>query len=173
MTRWTRLRRAAVLVVALLVVSACNRGGDESVETTSTPTAVTTSSAASVATTATTEGGGDTTTATTVAIVVGMPSYRVLEAADAEADSLIVVVEPGSYTNVELENLVFDIVDRFAPASAVVVDLQEAADLLLLDELDAAQQTFLAEHTVLQIEDGVEVTFLGPYSDLPALTIGS
>lgn len=155
-----------------MVLTACNRGGDESVETTSTPTSSAVTTAATVATT-TTESTLESTVATTTAVVIGMPSYEVLEAADGDDDSLIVVIEPGSYTNVELENLVFDIVDRFAPATAVVVDMQEAADLLLLDELDAAQQSFLAEHTVLQIEDGVEVTFLGPYSDLPALTVGS
>lgn len=154
-----------------MVVTACNRG-DESVETTSTPTSSAATTAASVATT-TTEATLESTVATTTAVVIGMPSYEVFDAAGADDESLIVVVEPGSYTNVELENLVFDIVDRFAPATAIVVDMQEAADLLLLDELDAAQQSFLAEHTLLQIEDGVEVTFLGPYSDLPALTVGS
>ena len=52
-------------------------------------------------------------------------------------------------------------------------DTVEAADLLVLEETTAEQQRFLDEHTLMRISNGIEVTFLGPYADIPALTIGS
>ena len=173
------MRRTVPILLALaLVVAACNRGEDETATTTgptlaesaSTSRVTTTSSASSAASTV----PADTTVATTTAVVVGLPSYEVVEATSGSSgDALVVVVEPGAYSNVELENLVYDIVDRFAPASAVVVDQTEAVALLALAELDDAQRDFLAAHTLLEITDGVEVTFLGPYADIPRLTVGS
>ena len=88
-------------------------------------------------------------------------------------ESLVIVIEPGAYSNVELENLVFDIVDRFAPSTVLIVDIQEATDLVLLAALTDEEEMFLAQHTLITIENGVEVTFLGPYADIPGLTIGS
>ncbi len=171
-------RTVAVFVAFTLAVAACNRGDDETATTTG-PT-IAESVASSRATTTSSAGGaattvsGDSTVATTTAVVVGMPSYEVVATTPGSSgDALVVVVEPGAYSNVELENLVYDIVDRFAPASAVVVDQNEAVALLALAELDDAQREFLAAHTLLQIADGVEVTFLGPYADIPRLTVGS
>ena len=164
------------LVLALTSLTpACNRGGEDSATTTGVTTA--SGGAATSRVTTTTAGATEpveSSSASTTAVIAGMPVYEVVEATPGSTgDALIVVVEPGAYSNVQLENLAYEIVDRFAPASAIVVDGQEAADLLLLTELDDTQQGFLAAHTVLEIRDGIEVTFLGPYTDIPGLTVGS
>ena len=143
------------------------------VATTAVITETVATGAESAPTTATTESAGDSIVATTTAVVVGMPTYEVVGTADLGVETLIVIVEPGDFSNVELENLVFDIVDRFSPAAALVVDSKEAADLALLEVLTDEEEMELSQHTLISIENGVEVTFLGPYGDVPALTIGS
>jgi len=178
------MRRTAMLggVVALVFAAgACDRG-EETPGTTSLP--------APASTVATTVAAPDpTSTAATVAApaddnaaateeesttVGGMPSYEVAQRVEAtDGEELVVVVEPGTYTNVELQNLVFDIVDRFAPLRAVVVDDADAVPLVLADERTPDQDTFLEQHTFLELVDGVEVTFLGPYSDLAGIVVGS
>ena len=188
--------RFARLVVPLVVVAfltgACNRDEDEASETTVTPAAASVTTSTTVAdsgettsTTASTETpttagttasgeAGENTTVVTTAAVSGMPGYEVIHRLiEDDSETLVIVVEPGSYTNVELENLVYDIVERFSPSAAIVVDDRTAADLAILDERTADQQASLDAHTFLRIENGVEVTFYGPYADFPGLTVGS
>lgn len=175
----------AVAVALLLVVAACNRGGDEAEPTTS--------AAATTAAVATTEdvasepvvtavdeqpalsgesGEPAATTAppaTSGDVQVIIPSYQVV----SEGEPLVAVVEPGSYSAVALENLVYDIVEKHSPSTAIVVDDASAAELALAEDLDEVQQSQLRARTLLRIESGVQVTFYGPYADLPGITVGS
>ena len=119
-------------------------------------------------------GDAETTSTTNPNVVAGVPSYEVVERVEADqGEEIVVVVEPGTYTNVELQNLVFDIVDRFSPLAAVVVDDPAAANLVFAEERSAEDDAFLEEHTFLELIDGVDVTFKGPYSDLADLVVGS
>lgn len=175
----------AAAVALLLAVTACNRGGDEAETTTSAPvttaaTATTAEEAPETEVTAVNEGpapaGGDGTSAaaTTAPPAEGsgqviIPPYRVV----SEGEPLVAVVEPGSYSAVALENLVYDIVENHSPSAAIVVDDPSAAELAMAEELDEVQQSQLRARTLLRIESGVEVTFYGPYADLPGITVGS
>lgn len=180
------------LAAAILLV-ACNRDGDESPETTVTPaaTTATTSSAADDVggsagdTTVASESAepdadaapeepAETTAVATTEVVAGLPSYEVVHRMiEDDRETLVIVVEPGTYSNVQLENLVHDIVERFTPSAAIVVDDRDVADLAVLEERTDEQQARLDAHTFLRIESGVEVTFYGPYADFPGLTVGS
>ena len=175
----------AAAVALLLAVAACDRGGDEAETTTSAPTttaatAATAEEAPETEVTAVAEGpapaGGDGTSAaaTTAPPAEGsgqviIPPYRVV----GEGETLVAVVEPGSYSAVALENLVYDIVENHSPSAAIVVDDASAAELAMAEELDEVQQSQLRARTLLRIESGVEVTFYGPYADLPGITVGS
>lgn len=179
-----RLIMISGLMALALVAAACRGGDDDSAATT-----IADADAAGVTTTVivtpTGDGSGDgeetgdgqepaTTTTATTQVVSGTPTYEVAEVLESdEGDTLIVVVEPGSYTEVELSNLVFDIVDRFQPLGAVVVDDPEAVPLVMAEELSEEDQAFLDGHTFLRITDGVEVTFSGPYEDIAGITVGS
>ena len=127
-----------------------------------------------VVTTPSGEAGSTTTTAPTGAEESGLPNYEVVHRLIEDGrETLVIVVEPGSYSNVELENLVYDIVERFSPSAAIVVDDLAVADLALEEERTDEQQASLDAHTFLTVENGVEVTFYGPYADFPRMTIGS
>ena len=120
------------------------------------------------------EGTVASTIAPATEVIVGLPTYEVVgETGDEGNETMVVVVAEGDYSNVELENLVFDIVDRFSPERLLVVDSSEAAALFLSDQITDQQNMFIAQHSILRVDAGVEVTFLGPYGDIPALTVGS
>ena len=190
----TRLtwRWAAATVVLLLAVSACNRGGGEATTTTAAPAPSTTAAVADdsdsdagedevaaeeEAAEASDSGGGATTTSAAPAggdggggVEVIIPPYQVV----SEGEPLVAVVQPGLYSPVALENLVYDIVENHSPSAAVVVDDEAAAELAMSEEeLDEVQQSQLRARTLLRIESGVQVTFYGPYADLPGITVGS
>lgn len=178
---------SAVAVALLLVVVACGRGGDEAEPTTSA--AVTTSAVVATTEEAVPEtvvtaadeqpvpagDGGEPAVAATdppeavADVQVIIPSYQVV----SEGEPLVAVVEPGSYSAVALENLVYDIVEKHSPSTAIVVDDASAAELALAEDLDEVQQSQLRARTMLRIESGVQVTFYGPYADLPGITVGS
>lgn len=181
------LRLTALLAAAALALPACNRGGggaaDPTLPPVETAAAVVTSAASTVAPTAA-AGGSDpetaastpSSTSTAAAAPPGpaLPPYEVRHRMiEDSGETLVVLVEPGSYSNVELENLVYDIVEQHSPRGAVVVDDSAAADLAVLDGRTAEQQDSLDSRTLLRIDNGVEVTFHGPYADFPGLTVGS
>lgn len=181
----------ALLVAVLLLLAGCTRDEDEASQTTTPPAtaaAVTTESvpgpeevtgtsgSADTTSTAATSPAGpdDSTTVATTTVVSGLPSYEVVHRLiEDDRETLVIVVEPGTYSDVELENLVYDVVERFSPSVAIVVDDRSVADLAILDERTEDEQSQLDSHTFLRIENGVEVTFYGPYADFPGLTVGS
>lgn len=172
-----RLAIIAMLMALALVASACRRGDDEASTTTTTAAGGVTTSLLVTTTQSgamTPPGGEDDAATTTTVVVGGTPTYQVASTTEADdGDELVVLVEPGSYTEVELQNLVFDIVDRFKPVRAIVVDDAAAIPLLAAEELSAEDADFLASHTFFTLSDGVDVTFSGPYSQIADLTVGS
>lgn len=178
------LRLTALLAAAALAFPACNRGGggaaDPTLPPVETAAAVVTSAASTVAPTAAAGGSAPETAASSPSSTAAAPPGPALPPYEVQhrmiedgGETLVVLVEPGSYSNVELENLVYDIVEEHSPRGAVVVDDTAAADLAVLDERTAEQQDSLDSHTLLRIDNGVEVTFHGPYADFPGLTVGS
>lgn len=172
---------AGIVGMLALVAAACNRGEDTPGTTLPDPASTTvTSAAAAPATPATTAAPAATPAATDESAeeagvtVDGMPTYEVVQRVELpDGEELVIVVEPGDYTAVELQNLVFDIVDRFQPVAAIVVDDPEVVPLALAEELSPEEQEMLEDHTFLELVNGVEVTFRGPYSDLAGLVVGS
>ena len=179
-----------ILILVGFVLVACNRDGDETPttvapETGTANTSTTLSGSGDVTTTMVDSGtaavdqaadqssDSETTTVATTA-AAAMPNYDVVHRLiDDGRETLVVVVEPGVYSNVQLENLVYDIVEQYTPSAAIVVDDATVAELAVLEERTEAQQADLDMHTLLRIQNGVEVTFHGPYADFPGLTVGS
>ncbi len=187
------MRLVWVLLAISLVVAGCNRDADETSPSTVPPAVAPTTAPSvdsegvsglpdSVETIPSLDddsedgsvGTEDATTAATTATVSGLPTYEVVHRMiEDDRETLVIVVEPGAYSAVELENLVYDVVERFVPSAAIVVDDRTAADLAILEERTEDDQRQLDTHTLLRIENGVEVSFYGPYADIPGLTVGS
>jgi len=185
-------RRSSLILAAALVLAGCG-GGDDSSGTTTLPTQNATTSATAPADTGSEVAVSEEPDQTDAPIngpdqaadqedpagpdtplPPAIPPYEVLHRLIVdEVTTLVIEVEPGAYTDVQLENLVYEVVDTYSPNRAIVVDDRQAADLAIKDDLTPEEQTYLDEHTFLRIENGVEVTFHGPYAEVGELTVGS
>ncbi len=164
------MRRFGTLVLALALANAACSSGDDAVPTTTTTLA---GSQTTTTTTVTTTGGGtDEETTTTTASPGGIPAYDIV-AGDSESDEYVVLVEPGTYTEQDIVNVMEDVVDEHAPVTAHLIDTEDASDLVLKDELTEAEQDLLDVHYLARIVDGTTLEFLGPYAELEPVYIGS
>ena len=120
------------------------------------------------------EGEGDAQEGSDTTLPPAIPPYEVIHRLIVDdRTTLVILVEPGAYSTVQLENLVYDVVDTYSPNTAIVVDERDAADLAIKDDLTPEEQSVLDDRTFLRIENGVDVTFHGPYADAGGMTVGS
>lgn len=155
------------LAAAVLFAGACS-DGDEAATTTTVPPPSTTTTAPAT-TTVPPSTAPPTTVTTTTSDVGGLPAYQIVvrRQGSTGGDTVVVVVEPGPYTDLDLENVVADVVTRFAPiATLYLVDDAQAAAMVLADgEPSELEQEFLDLHYFLLLEDGFRITYQGPYAE--------
>ncbi len=160
------MRRFSILILALaLVATACNRGDD---------TELTTTTSTSLSQTTSTTAGGDGSdggTTTTVG-ATAPPEYEII-AGDTGAGEYVILVEPGTYTQQDLQNIMEGIVDEYAPVTAHLIDSEDASALVLQEEVTEAEQAILDAHYFARVVNGTTLEFLGPYADLDSVYIGS
>ncbi|MGZ8754611.1 MAG: hypothetical protein ACXW15_05435 [Acidimicrobiia bacterium] len=160
------MRRFLILVVALaLVGAACNRGDDAELTTTTTS-----SQSQTTATTAADNGSNGETTTTDGASEP--PDYDII-AGDTGAGEYVVLIDPGTYTEQDIRNIMEGIVDEYAPVTVHLIDSDDARDLVLKDELTDPEQEILDAHYFARVVGGTTLEFLGPYADLAPIHIGS
>jgi hypothetical protein len=169
----------SVLLVVALLGAGCS--GDEADDTTTTTVATSTTAPGSVGTTAP-GGGSDGATTTTVVVdeevSFSIPAYQVVNRVEGEKGATVVVLlDPSTYTaltDVDLQNVIEDVIDRFPPVYEVhVVDDISAADLVLADGVQPAQQEILDEHYLVRLEEAFTIVYVGPFSDFPVTIIAS
>ncbi len=161
----TLMRRFLILVFALaLVGAACNRGDDAEPTTTTTSPSQTTSTTAA--------GNGTDGETTTTGGVAEPPAYDII-AGDTGAGEYVVLVDPGTYTEQDIRNIMEGVVDEYAPVTVHLIDSEDAGGLVLKDELTEAEQAILDAHYFARVVDGTTLEFLGPYADIDPIHIGS
>ena len=177
------MRPIVIYVSVLLVVALLGAGcsGDDADDTTTTSVAPSTTAAGS-GTTPAPGGGSDGATTTTVVVdeevSFSIPAYEVVNRVEGEKGATVVVLlDPNTYnalTDVDLQNVIEDVIDRFPPVYEVhVVDDISAADLVLADGVQPAQQVILDEHYLVRLEEGFTIIYVGPFSDFPVTIIAS
>ncbi len=161
------MRRSVILILALaLVVTACSRGDDTELTTTTTDSSV-------LQTTSTTVSGNGTDGETTTTVAgTEPPEYEIIAGSTGEGE-YVVLIDPGTYTEQDLRNLMVGFVDDYAPVTAHLIDSEDARELVLLDQVTEAEQAILDAHYFARIVDGITLEFLGPYADLEPVYIGS
>ncbi len=160
------MRRSVILILALaLVVAACSKGDDTELTTTT--------DGGVLQTTSTTVSGNGTDGETTTTVAGTEPPEYEIIAGDTGEGEYVVLIDPGSYTEQDLRNLMEGIVDEYAPVTAHLIDSEDARALVLQDEVTEAEQAILDAHYFARIVDGTTLEFLGPYSDLDPVHIGS
>ena len=162
------MRRYVILILVLaLVATACNRGDDTELTTT------TTLAGSQPQTTSTTSTDGSSDGGTTSTTVAGqLPEYQII-AGDSGEGEYVVLVDPGAYSEQDLRNIMEGIVDEYAPVTVHLIDSEDARELVLKDEVTEAEQAILDAHYFARVVNGTSLEFLGPYSDLDPVHIGS
>lgn len=175
------------LLIALIVLSfvavACNRGADEATTTTTTaqdqPVTRTTSGEPTDAISDDTREPSEADEGDEVGEgpAAELPSYSIVRREGAEGgDRLVVLLEDFQYTDLVLEDLVFEIAEEYSPVlEAYLIDDPAASDLVLLDPESWSDEdrTVVEDHLFVSLTEGNLVTFRGPFADMGEFRMGS
>lgn len=127
------------------------------------------------ATTTTTPGDEEMPTTTLRGQVVTDFAIIVREPHD-EGEIYHVVIPPGAYTNVDIENFLGDLLERFEELwGAEVFDSEEAllAYQMPEEERSEEEQELIDQHHFASMTERLRLTFRGPFADLGTFIIGS
>lgn len=170
------LRAVIALATVVVVGSACSGGGGGTTTTTTVPStstvATTTTTLAPVITEGTT--GGSTTSEVTTTLPLGLPEYTIQ--ARTSDDVIVVLLEPGTYSDLDLQNVVADATERFAPVTELhIIDEVTATEAVLKPEAERTpeEQALLEDHYFVRLEEGFRIVFTGPFSDVEDAILGS
>ncbi len=165
--------RIHLLVATALVIASCTSSNEPASTTTTTVPTTTTTTTISPTTTA------SPTTTTSVPNEVSFPEFRIAERiiSPETGDTVVLLLDPASYTSLsdlDLYDVIADAVDRFPPIfEAHVVDSQDAASAVLVEEPDEDQQKTLEKHYLARLEDGFRIVYLGPFEGSDDAVLGS
>ncbi|VAW09236.1 hypothetical protein MNBD_ACTINO02-1619 [hydrothermal vent metagenome] len=165
-------RLLGMLSLLLLVFAACSNS-DEAISSTVSPTLTTLAPAQT--------GVEDAVVVTTTSTTFAIPDeigYSIVKRIDgADGDIVVVLLDPTTYTSltdIDLLGITQDVIEAFPPIlEAHIVDTQEAADAVLAEDPTDEQKAALAENYLLALEDGIKVTFLGPFASFGTDLLGS
>lgn len=169
----TRIALAGLVAVAL---AACS--DDEAQITTTTLDA---SLLTTTTTTPSTPGDDQTATTgstdTTAEPSDEVESWEVINRQSTEdGETLYILIPPGNYSDVSMENFLGDLLaDETAVSGVEVFDDRAALDAALKaeDERTADELQAMEDHHLVSLVDGREVAFQGPMSDYDDFVIGS
>lgn len=170
-------RRVGIWLIVLSSLGAACSDGEESATTDSgaptvAPPATGIAPDTVGAPAGTTPVGTEAAPTTTLAEELGLPEYRIMSR--SEDDVLVVLIEPGTYSDIDLQNVVGDAVERFAPVTGLyLVDDEAAVPLVLQEDLTETEAAILEEHYLLRLEEGFRMIFLGPFEDVGEVILGS
>ena len=166
-------RSLGVFVLALGLVSAACDSGEVQLSTTSSLIGGTTTTA--VDPTTTTSGLPESTSTTVGGETVTEYEVTVRLSTD-NGQVLYILIPPGAYTDVDLENFVSDLFHNNADLwGAEVFDDAAAGDALLIPEAQRTeeQKQVLADHHFISLVGGDTIRFQGPFAEFGEYVIGS
>ena len=155
-----------------LTLSACDSGTE--VELTTTSSVVTQTTPPDVD--STDDGSGTEATTTTLAGQTVSSHEVVLRESTDDGEILYILIPPGDYTDVDLENFVGNLVENDEDVSSMeVFDDAAALDAFLLDTADqtAADLVLISEHHLVTLVERNRIIFRGPYEEVGEIVIGS
>ena len=169
------LRRISLPLVPLLalavVVAACD-GEEASLTTTSS---LVTDPGEEGSPTTTAAPAGDETSTTLVGESVGKFEIVAREPV-TDGEVVYIVIGPGAYTDVDLENFLRDLYDRgIATSGAEIFDDAAAADAYLKAEEDrtAEEVALIEQHHFASLVGGSIIRFQGPFTESGEFVLGS
>ncbi len=166
------LRRIFALAVVVILIAACSPEEAE-LTTTTTTTSPVESTATTLDETTTTTGNGDNTQ--------GSPAIEdyevVVRSSSTAGETLWILIDPGDYSDIDLENLIRELV---AETDVTIFGVHVFDDRDALDagrvEADARtddEQALVDEHFLVSLIDGAIIRFEGPYAEFGETVVGS
>lgn len=162
----------SLAILLALTVAACDSTADE-VELTTTSSIVGSTTEPNPNPTST--ESGETTTTTLAGTPVADYEVVLRESGD-DGEVLYVVVAPASYTDVDLENFIGDLIEN--DENVVNVEVFDTPDAVAIFRKPASDQTaaelvVLDEHHLASLTDRHTIVFRGPFADVGVIAIGS
>lgn len=172
MKRHRILKSSAIALAFVLILGACNNSEDAELTTTSTIIGATTTPGGDSSTT-TVPGGASSTTLAGQSVD---NSEIVLRESTDSGETLYILIPPGAYTDVDLENFIGDLIENDQNVLNVeVFDDDAALQAFLLDPDDrtAADLVLIDQHHLVSLVDGNKIRFQGPFAEFGEYSIGS
>lgn len=166
----------------VLALAACTQESEDTELTITTTTTTTTTIADQVTTTTApveaedADEDGEDDSQTTAQAGMEVDGYDIaVRSSTPEGEVLHVVIEPGTYTDIDLENFVLATLDERDLAELHVYDDRAAVDAALVDAEGRTEeeQALVDDHYLVSFTEGNLITFRGPYAEVGAIRIGS
>lgn len=171
----TSFRTIVLVGAAALLLAACNSDDADVTVTTIDASLLTTTTTATTTTGQPddTDPGGTTTQPSSDQI----EDYEVISrTASEDGETLYILVAPGDYSDVSIENFLGDLLEAETAVSGVeIFDDRVALDAALKAEEDRSADELQAieDHHLVSLIDGATVSFQGPLSEYEDFIIGS
>lgn len=174
----TRLISLAALLALFAV--ACD-GDDAELTTDSTVITGTTDTQAPNATTTTTadsdDGSDDPASPSTTLVGQPVTDYEVVhEIPNEDGVAHHIVIPNGAYTDVDLQNFVFDLLEANEDLYGIeIFDDEAAAEAFLTPETERTEEEteLLERHHFVSVTGRARIDYRGPFSEFPGGAIGS
>lgn len=167
-------RRLISLALIAVVAAACSPEEAELTTTTTTVQSTTTTVAddATPSTEADSENGDSTEAEPAIT-----DHEVVVRSSGTDGEVLWILIDPGDYTDIDLENLIRQLVDEseVTLAGINVFDDLEALEAGRVDDegRTADEQALVDEHFLVSLVDSAIIRFEGPYADFGETAVGS
>lgn len=169
------VRRNLVLVIGMALLAAgCQSGGGATTSTTRDSTLLTLPPP-----TTSTAPQSTPTTAPEPIVDLTAPRYQIVQRTpgDGVGDEVVVLLDPTSYetlTDIDIQDLIGEVVDLFPPvAIAHIVDDPAAANVVGNPDASAAEIAAIQDHYFARLDNGFEITYLGPFASSGSNVLGS
>lgn len=166
-----KLKSTVLIGVVALALVACNSDDADLTTTTVDASQLTTAPETS------TDSTVDSSSATTAVASDSVESFEIISRLSTEeGETLYILVPPGDYSDVSIENFLGDLLeDETAVSGVEVFDDRVALDAALKDEPErtADELQAIADHHLVSLHDGSQVEFQGPMDDFDDFVIGS
>ena len=166
-------RIAALSTLLALTLVACN--GDDSVELSTTSSVISGQPTTVESTTTSTPSSGESPTT----VLTGQPvgEYEIVaRESDTAGETLYIVIPPGAYTDVDIENFIHDLYESgTATFGAEIFDDAAAVEAYRKPEAEQtdADAELIDQHHFASLQNGTTIVFRGPFEDLGQTVIGS
>ncbi len=168
-------RMGVVLVVVAMLAAACNSSDTQQATTTTVAAPLATLAGSGTASTL------DSTTSTTSLpkSILTAPEYKIVDRIESEVagDTVIVLLDPESYeslTDLDLYDLIAEVVELFPPVSVVhVVDDAAAGNVVANPDASEAERQAIRSNYLARLDDGFQITYLGPFASSGTAVLGS